>query len=118
LPLVIHLFLRLSVRCPALHCSGLVSLSAEFRRWAKLENKWEFNTVYGLTWDIGVSDEAQRCLRFRGTTFSGNPSLRSTRRFCFNVAVSTILEKRATPADRIQGIDLADYLIGVHNPPF
>ncbi len=30
---------------------------------------------------------------------------------------STILEKRATPADRTQGLDLADYLLDVHNPP-
>jgi hypothetical protein len=28
-----------------------------------------------------------------------------------NVTVSTILEKRATPADRTQGLDLADYLL-------
>ena len=40
-----------------------------------------------------------------------------TCRFCFNVAVSTILEKRAIPADRTQSLDLADYLLGVHNPP-
>ena len=33
-----------------------------------------------------------------------------------NVTVSTIIEKRATPADRTQGIDLADYLLDVHNP--
>ena len=35
-----------------------------------------------------------------------------------NVTVSTILENRATPADRTQGLDLADYLLDVHNPPF
>ncbi len=35
-----------------------------------------------------------------------------------NVTVSTILEKRATPADRTQGLDLADYLLEVYNPAF
>ena len=34
-----------------------------------------------------------------------------------NVTVSTILEQRATLPDRTQGLDLADYLLDVHNPP-
>ena len=33
LPLVIHLFLCLSVLCLTLHCSGLASLTAELSRW-------------------------------------------------------------------------------------
>jgi hypothetical protein len=32
-----------------------------------------------------------------------------------NVTVSTILEKRAIPSDRTQGLDLADYLFDVQN---
>ena len=33
------------------------------------------------------------------------------------MVVDTILEKRATPADRTQGLDLADYLLDVRGPP-
>jgi len=36
----------------------------------------------------------------------------------YGLAGQTILEKRATPTDRTQGIDLADDLLDVHNPVF